>query len=149
MAAPVLIALVCLSLAACQTSEDPSVGASGPGGSGQSADVPLAAMNGGQSGSATLLESPQLVLSVTIALSPTAPVEEPAAIVPGTCAQPGSAPAFPLTPVAKGKSTTTSLNTTLDELASSPHVVLVERSGVDSTLVACGPIPQVSAPATP
>lgn len=142
-----------LMLPACQsfTSNNPGIVASGPGGFGQSADVPLQGVNGGPSGSATLLESPALVLSVSLqfpAPSPGTP-EEPAAIEPGTCAKPQSTPTFPLAPVAEGKSSTTNLNTSLDELESTPHVILVERSAVDNTLVSCGTIPQVTSTATP
>lgn len=142
-----------LILAACQsfTSHNPGMVASGPGGNGQSADVPLQGVNGGPSGSATLLESPTLVLSVTLAFPAPASgtPEEPAAIEPGTCANPVPTPTFPLAPVAAGKSSTSNLNTSLDELESTPHVILVERSAVDNTLVSCGTIPQVTSTATP
>jgi len=138
------------ALTACTNANDnPTIG--GGNATGQTSDVTMTAVNGGQAGTAELLESPQLELSVKVTL-PTAPsaTQEPAGIHAGTCANFNQTVAFQLGPVIKGSSTTSPLaTTTLNELASSPYVIVVQRSGTDSTTVSCGAIPQIAASATP
>lgn len=140
-----LLAALVLSgaLAACTNANDnPTIG--GGSSTGQTSDVTMTAANGGQAGTAELLESPQLELTVKITL-PTAPsaTQEPAGIHAGTCAAFNQNVAFQLSPVIKGSSTTPLATTTLNELSSTPYVIVVQRSGTDSTTVSCGAIPQI------
>lgn len=137
------VAVAALGLAACTTNDTPSIGG-GSGGTGQSADVVMQAMNGGQAGSATILESPTLDLSVKITLqgSPST-LQEPAGVHAGTCTAINPEVKFPLSSITNGTSTTNNLNTTLAELSSSPYVVVVQRSGLDATPVSCGQIPSL------
>lgn len=128
----------------CQSSANDN-GAIQGSGQGQTSIVTMSAMNGGQSGSATLLESPSLVFSIEIDLTGApSTVQEPASVHAGTCSAINPATAFALSSVISGTSRTTNLNTTLDELSSTPYVIVVSRSGLDATPVSCGPIPQVS-----
>lgn len=131
------------ALAACTNANDnPTIG--GGTAIGQSSDVTMTAVNGGQAGTASLLESPELNLTVKISL-PSAPAgtQEPAGIHTGTCANFNQTVAFQLGPVIRGTSSTSALVTTLNELSSTPYVIVVQRSGTDSTTVSCGAIPQV------
>ena len=141
---------LCGALAACTNANDnPTIG--GGNSIGQTSDVTMTAVNGGQAGTAELLESPQLELTVKITL-PTAPsaTQEPAGIHAGTCASFNPAVAFELGPVIRGSSTTSPLaTTTLNELSSTPYVIVVQRSGTDSTTVSCGAIPQIATSPTP
>ncbi|HEU5001455.1 MAG TPA: hypothetical protein VFW71_01570 [Actinomycetota bacterium] len=147
-----VLAAVLLSgaLAACTNANDnPTIG--GGNAIGQTSDVTMTAVNGGQAGTAELLESPQLELTVKIAL-PTAPAatQEPAGIHAGTCTTFNQTVAFQLSPVIRGSSTTSPLaTTTINELSSTPYVIVVQRSGTDSTTVSCGAIPQIPTSPTP
>lgn len=134
------------ALGACKSSanDNPTIG----GGSvGQISDVTMQAVSGGQSGTATLSESPSLVLAVTINLTTAPAADEPASIHAGACSNFTPSAKFSLSPVSGGRSTTSGLNTTLGELSSSPYVIVVSRSASDPTTVSCGPIPQ-TAPST-
>jgi hypothetical protein len=136
-----------ITLAACSSSsnDNPTIGG---GNVGQISDVTMQAVNGGQSGTATLSESPSVVLTVTIALQ-NAAGSQPASIHAGTCTSFDGAAKFPLNAVVNGKSTTSPMNTTLGELSSSPYVIVVQRSAADPTTASCGVIPVASAPASP
>ena len=61
---PAVLVAAALTLAACSSSENdnPTIGG---GAVGQISDVTMQAVNGGQSGSARLSESPSVVLTVT------------------------------------------------------------------------------------
>jgi hypothetical protein len=130
-----------ITLAACSssTSDNPTLGG---GAVGQISDVTMQAVNGGQSGTARLSESPSVVLTVTISLQQNAPgARQPASIHAGTCNGFDAAPKFPLNAVVNGQSTTSPLNSTLGELSSSPYVIVVQRSASDPTTASCGVIP--------
>src|SRR5437016_258712 len=132
-----------LALGACSSGNDnPAIG--GGGSVGQMSEVTMQALNGGQSGIATVTESPDLMLTVAIKLQNAPGTQEPAGVHAGTCAGIDPAMKFPLSSVIDGQSTTTSVKTTLGELSSKPYVIIVHRSGTDSTPVSCGGIPQVS-----
>ena len=141
------LAAATLVLVACSSSanDNPTIG----GGVGQIADVTLQAVNGGQSGTATVTESPSLVMTVTVKLD-NAPqgAQQPAGVHAGTCAIYDPKAKFGLNTVVSGTSSSSALNTTLGELQSSPYVIVVERAPGDTTAVSCGPIPQVSPSAT-
>jgi hypothetical protein len=148
LAAGLCAGAVCLAACSSNVNDNPAIGG-GNTGTGQTADVTMQALNSGQSGTATLLESPSLVLTVKIDLTAApATIQEPAGIHAGTCTAIGPTVAFALSSVISGSSTSINLNTTLAELSSSPYVIVVQRSGVDSTPVSCGPIPEAAA-ATP
>ncbi|HMC08537.1 MAG TPA: hypothetical protein VKL22_04370 [Actinomycetota bacterium] len=133
-----------LALGACSSGNDnPAIG--GGGSVGQISEVTMQALNGGQAGTATLTESPDLMLTVTVKLQKTPGAQEPAGVHAGTCGGIDPATKFPLSSVIDGQSTTTSVKTTLGELSSRPYVIVVQRSGTDSTPVSCGAIPQASA----
>lgn len=139
-------AALAAGLTACQSSGNDTGTITGPGG-GQTSTVTMTGIAGGPSGTATLLESPSLNLSIEIDLSgETTSPSEPVAIYPGTCAAPGKTQFLGLSPVMKNKSTTPTLNSTLDELSSSPYVILVVSSGVQGAPISCGPIPQLLTP---
>src|SRR5436853_7562908 len=66
-----------LALGACSSGNDnPAIG--GGGSVGQISDVTMQALNGGQAGTATLTESPDLVLTVTVRLQNAHGTQEPA-----------------------------------------------------------------------
>src|SRR5712691_3793470 len=81
-----LVALA-VALGACNSSNDNPSLVGGSGGLGAISEVAMTAANGGQAGTTTLGQDPNLVLTVTIKLQ-NAPsgVQEPAAIHEGTCA---------------------------------------------------------------
>jgi len=133
-----------LALGACSSGNDnPAIG--GGGSVGQISEVTMQALNGGQAGTATLTESPDLMLTVAVKLQKTPGAQEAAGVHAGTCGGIDPATKFPLSSVIDGQSTTTSVKTTLGELSSRPYVIVVQRSGTDSTPVSCGAIPQASA----
>lgn len=134
-------------LAACQSSgsDNPAIGG---GGVGQTADVAMNAVAGGPSGTASLAESPGLVFTLDLTLTPAAATEEPAGVHPGTCNSFDPTTRFALSPVSGGKSASTLLNTTLSELQSSPYVIVVQRSATDTAAISCGQIPEVAASPT-
>jgi len=143
---PAVLAAAALTLAACSSpaSDNPTIGG---GAVGQISDVTMQAVNGGQSGSATLSESPSVVLTVTISLrNPPAATgsQQPASIHAGTCNGFDAATKFPLNAVVNGQSTTSPVNSTLGELSSSPYVIVVQRSTTDPTTASCGVIPVAS-----
>ena len=138
---PAVLLAAAITLAACSSpaSDNPTIGG---GAVGQISDVTMQAVNGGQSGTARLSESPSVVLTVMISLQQNAPgAQQPASIHAGTCNGFDAAPKFPLNPVVNGKSTTSPLNSTLGELSSSPYVIVVQRSASDPTTTSCGVIP--------
>lgn len=146
---PAVLVAAALTLAACSSpaSDNPTIGG---GAVGQISDVTMQAVNGGQSGTATLSESPSVVLTVAISLQQNAPgAQQPASIRAGTCNGFDAAPKFPLNPVVNGKSTTSPLNSTLGELSSSPYVIVVQRSASDPTTTSCGVIPVASTSTSP
>ena len=143
-----VLLVAALALAGCSSpaNDNPTIGG---GNVGQISDVTMQAVNGGQSGTATLSESPSVVLTVTISLQNAPGPQQPASIHTGTCTSFDGAAKFALSPVVSGKSTTSPLNTTLGELSSSPYVIVVQRSATDPTTASCGVIPVASAPASP
>lgn len=146
---PAVLIAAALTLAACSSpaSDNPTIGG---GAVGQISDVTMQAVNGGQSGTATLSESPSVVLTVAISLQQNAPgAQQPASIHAGTCNGFDAAPKFPLNPVVNGKSKTSPLNSTLGELSSSPYVIVVQRSASDPTTTSCGVIPSASTSTSP
>lgn len=139
-------AALAAGLTACQNSSNDTGTINGPGG-GQTSTVTMTGIAGGPSGTATLLESPSLNLSIEIDLTgETTSASEPASIYPGSCAAPGKSQFLGLSPVMSNKSKTPTLNSTLDELSSSPYVIVVFSSGVQGTPISCGPIPQLLTP---
>lgn len=141
-------ALLALALGACSSSsnDNPTIGG---GAVGQISDVPMTAVAGGQSGAATLSESPAVVLTVTISLVNAPGPQQPASIHAGTCTSFDPSPKFALTPVVGGRSTTNNLNTTLGELSASPYVIVVQRSTTDPAVASCGVIPAATTSASP
>ena len=140
---PGVLVAVAITLAACSspTNDNPTIGG---GAVGQISDVTMQAVNGGQSGTARLSESPSVVLTVTISLqhaTGSQQPQQPASIHAGTCNGFDAAPKFPLNAVVNGQSTTSPLNSTLGELSSSPYVIVVQRSTTDPTTASCGVIP--------
>lgn len=131
-------------LGACKSSssDNPAIGG---GGIGQTAEVTMNPVSGGPSGTAALAESPALVFTLNLDLTPAVAVQEPAGLHTGTCNSFDPAVKFNLTPVSNGKSGTTLLNTTLSELQSSPYVIVVQRSATDSAAISCGQIPPATA----
>jgi len=141
------LAAATVVLVGCSSSanDNPTIG----GGVGQIADVTMQAVNGGPAGTATVTESPSLVMTVTVNLDNVGQgTQQPAGIHAGTCATYDPKAKFGLNVLVGGKSSSTALNTTLGELQSSPYVIIVERAPGDTTAVSCGPIPQVSPSAT-
>ncbi len=141
--AALLVAVLALGACSSSANDNPTIGG---GNVGQTSEVTMQAMNGGQSGTASLAESPSLLLTVTITLQNPSVAQEPAGIHVGTCTSFTPTAKFALSSVVGGKSTTSSLNTTLGELSSSPYVIVVQRSGTDPTTASCGPIPPASTP---
>ncbi|HYK52886.1 MAG TPA: hypothetical protein VEV38_05095 [Candidatus Eremiobacteraceae bacterium] len=104
--------------------------------------VPLAAQNGSnQTGSATLTAAGQKT-NVVIALNGATPdAVEPAHVHQGTCAKLNPKPAYPLSSVTGGSSTTT-LNVPLSSLETGGFAINVHESMTNiSKYVACGNIP--------
>ena len=137
---PAVLVAAAITLAACSSSanDNPTIGG---GAVGQISDVTMQAVNGGQSGTARLSESPSVVLTVTISVQNAPGAQQPASIHAGTCNGFDAAPKFPLNAVVNGQSTTSPLNSTLGELSSSPYVIVVQRSASDPTTTSCGVIP--------
>jgi hypothetical protein len=140
---PAVLVAAAITLAACSSSasDNPTIGG---GAVGQISDVTMQAVNGGQSGTARLSESPSVVLTVTISLqnaTGSQQAQQPASIHAGTCNGFDAAAKFPLNAVVNGQSTTSPLNSTLGELSSSPYVIVVQRSTTDPTTASCGVIP--------
>lgn len=94
----------------------------------------------GQSGTAVLRAMGDQT-EVTINLTPgPAGVDQPAHIHEGTCANLNPKPAFPLSPVRDGRSTTT-VNVKLTDLLAKPFAINVHKSAQEiSVYVACGEI---------
>jgi hypothetical protein len=135
-----VVAAAAMTLAACSSSanDNPTIGG---GQVGQISDVAMQAVNGGQSGTAKLTESPSVVLSVTISLQNAPGPQQPASIHAGTCTSFSPAPKFALNAAVNGKSTTSPVNSTLGELSSTPYVIVVQRSTTDPATASCGVIP--------
>jgi len=111
--------------------------------------VPIVAVgSSGQTGSATLTSTPDNKTQVVIALNNTpAGAQEPAHIHMGTCKKLNPKPAYPLTTVASGASTTT-VDVPLSTLQAGGFAINVHASTSNlSTYVACGDIPATTAPA--
>jgi CHRD domain-containing protein len=109
--------------------------------------VPIAQQsNSGQTGSATLTATADGKTQVVITLSGTPNgADEPAHIHPGPCKTLNPKPAFPLSDVVDGKSTTV-VNAPLASLQTGQFAINVHQSTTNiGTYVACGNIP----PATP
>lgn len=102
----------------------------------------------GQTGTATLTSTIDNKTKVVIELKGEPPsAVEPAHIHTGTCKKLNPKPAYPLTNVNGGTSTTT-INATLASLENGRFSVNVHQSTQNiSTYVACGTIPAVSQPA--
>jgi MYXO-CTERM domain-containing protein len=114
----------------------------------QSTTLQLAAQNNsGISGTATFTPSAG-ALTVDLKLTGAGAGPEPAHIHPGSCAQLDPTPQFTLTSVTNGTSTT-SIQTTMAALTSSPHAVHLHKS-VDefSVYVACADITPTALPGT-
>ncbi len=94
----------------------------------------------GQSGKAVLRAIGDQT-EVTIQITPgPAGVDQPAHIHEGTCANLNPKPAFPLSPVRDGRSTTT-VNVKLTDLLAKPFAINVHKSAQEiSVYVACGEI---------
>ncbi len=94
----------------------------------------------GQSGTAVLRAMGDQT-EVTIQITPgPAGVDQPAHIHEGTCANLNPRPAFPLSPVRDGRSTTT-VNAKLTDLLAKPFAINVHKSAQEvSVYVACGEI---------
>ena len=103
-----------------------------------SATVNLATQNNsGESGTATLTQSGSDV-TVVISLTGAPATAQPAHIHSGTCASLGG-PAYPLTNIVNGASTTTLKGTTVDALLKGPFAINVHASTDDmGKYVACG-----------
>ncbi|MER3400179.1 MAG: hypothetical protein C4313_03440 [Thermoflexus sp.] len=107
----------------------------------QTVTIPLKEQGGsGQSGTATLRAmGDQTEVTITITPGP-AGVDQPAHIHEGTCANLNPKPAFPLTPVRDGRSTTT-VNVRLTDLLAKPFAINVHKSAQEiAVYVACGEI---------
>jgi len=103
--------------------------------------VTLNAENGsGETGTAVLTqESGDVKVVVTIKNAPAGP--QPMHIHAGTCANLNPTPAYPLTSVSNGASTTTVKGVTIDDLLAKPYAINVHKSTSDlGTYVACGDI---------
>ncbi len=102
--------------------------------------VKISAQNGsGESGSATLTQTGgALVVKLTLTGGSG---QQPAHIHKGTCAKLNPAPAYPLTTVSGGTSTTTLKNVTLTQLTAGTYAINVHKSTTDiKDYVACGNI---------
>lgn len=108
---------------------------------GKTATVQLKAQNGSnETGTATITETGNNQIEVTVSLSNAPADAQPAHIHKGTCANLNPTPQYPLTSVTNGKSTTT-VATNLTELTSQPYAVNVHKSATDvATYVSCGEI---------
>jgi hypothetical protein len=103
--------------------------------------IPMREQNqSGQSGTATLKAmGDQTEVTLDIRPGP-AGVDQPAHIHEGTCANLNPKPAFPLTPVRDGKSTTV-VNVKLADLLAKPFAINVHKSALEiSVYVSCGEI---------
>jgi hypothetical protein len=100
--------------------------------------VSMMAQNGSkESGTATLTQQGKNV-QVAISLN-NAKGTQPAHIHKGTCAKLNPAPAYPLSNVVNGKSTSTVNNVDLDKLAAGGFAINVHKSANDlKTYVSCG-----------
>jgi hypothetical protein len=103
--------------------------------------ISMMAQNGSkESGTATLAQHGKNVV-VTISLNNAPASAQPAHIHKGTCAKLNPAPAYPLSNVVHGKSTTTVNNVDLDKLAGGGFAINVHKSTNDlKTYVSCGNI---------
>jgi hypothetical protein len=96
--------------------------------------------NSGITGTATFTDIGDGKTRVTIQVDGAGPGPEPAHIHPGTCAQLDPTPAFTLTNVTNGSSTT-DVTSTLDQLTGSPFAVHLHKSQDELTVyVACADI---------
>jgi hypothetical protein len=109
----------------------------------QSLTVNLAPQNNsGISGTATLTDQGNGKTRVVIQVNGAGAGPEPSHIHPGTCAQLDPTPAYTLTQVTNGSSTT-DIDSTLDALTSQPFAVHMHKSLDELTVyVACGDIVQ-------
>jgi hypothetical protein len=109
----------------------------------QSLTLNLAAQNNsGISGTATLTDLGGGKTRIAIQVTGAGAGPEPAHIHPGSCAQLNPTPAFTLTNVANGSSTT-DVDTSLDQLTSQPFAVHMHKSFDELTVyVACADIVQ-------
>ncbi len=102
--------------------------------------IPIKPLNGsGESGTATLTDTPAgLKVVLSIKGAPAAP--QPAHIHKGSCAKLDPKPAYPLTSVIGGKSTTVVKGETIGELLGK-YAINVHKSTTDiPTYVACGDV---------
>lgn len=106
--------------------------------------------NSGESGTTTLTSQDGKTRVVINLTGAPAGVAQPAHIHKGTCANLDPKPAFPLTNVMDGKSTTT-VDVSLDALMKEQFAVNVHKSGAEAAVyVSCGEIPmQAAAAAAP
>jgi LPXTG-motif cell wall-anchored protein len=103
--------------------------------------------NSGISGTATFTESGGSV-RVDIKVTGAGAGPQPAHIHPGTCTQLDATPQFTLSPVVNGTSTTT-IQSTIQALTSSPHAVHMHKSQDElSVYVACADFKPASLPRT-
>jgi LPXTG-motif cell wall-anchored protein len=103
--------------------------------------------NSGISGTATFTPSGG-GLTVDLKVNGAGAGPQPAHIHEGSCAQLNPTPQFTLSPVTNGTSTTT-LQTTLQSLAASPHAIHMHKSTDEiSVYVACADINPASLPRT-
>jgi hypothetical protein len=108
---------------------------------GKTATVQLKAQNGSnETGTATITETGNNQIEVTVNLSNAPSEAQPAHIHKGTCANLNPTPQYPLTSLTSGKSTTT-VATNLTELTSQPYAINVHKSTTEvATYVSCGEI---------
>lgn len=109
----------------------------------KAAPVTLHAQNSsGESGSATLTQSGSDVV-VSVHITGSGSTAQPIHIHEGTCAKLNPKPAYPLTTVQDGASTTTLKNMTVSQLETGAYAINVHKSTSDpGTYVACGDIPK-------
>jgi hypothetical protein len=110
---------------------------------GRSLTLNLAAQNNsGIAGTATFTDLGGGKTRVAIQVNGAGPGPEPAHIHPGTCAQLDPTPAFTLTNVTNGTSTT-DVDSTLQQLTSQPYAIHMHKSLDELTVyVACADIVQ-------
>jgi hypothetical protein len=141
-----LIAFVLSSGFVLSAAMAPIVGAQAQG---QPLTLNLTAQNNsGISGMATLTDLGGGRTRVEIRVNNAGPGPQPAHIHPGSCAQLDPTPLFALTSVSNGTSTT-EVNTGLQQLTSSPTAVHLHKSQDELTVyVACADVSRSGAPGT-
>jgi hypothetical protein len=127
----ILVAVLTAGPAACGGGDD----------EGSAVDVELSEQqNSGQSGTATLTSVGQGRTKVVVTLSNPPGVPQPAHIHPGSCDEIDPMPAYGLTNLRDGTSTTT-VDASIEDLRSGRFAINVHKSDAEiQTYVACGGI---------